>query len=66
MQLLNLLRPRRRWIQFSLRTLFVLTTLICIRLSYHAWRFQTEREIVSLNVHQARYRCGLFLRHISL
>ena len=47
MQLLNLLRPRRRWFQFSLRTLFVLTTLLSLWLSYNAWTFHTEREIVA-------------------
>ncbi len=43
----RLLRPRRRWFQYRLRTLFVLTTLVAVWLSYHAWRFQKEQAIVA-------------------
>ena len=41
------LRPKRRWFQYRLRTLFVLMTLVCVWLSYNAWRFQRERAIVA-------------------
>jgi hypothetical protein len=41
------LRPKRRWFQYRLRTLFVLMTLVCVWLSYNAWRFQQEKAIVA-------------------
>jgi hypothetical protein len=44
---LQLFRPRRRWFQYRLRTLFVLMTLVCVWLSYNAWRYQREQEIVA-------------------
>jgi hypothetical protein len=40
-------RPRRRWFQYRLRTLFVLMTLVCVWLSYNAWRYHREQEIVA-------------------
>jgi hypothetical protein len=44
---LQLFRPKSRWFQYRLRTLFVLMTLLCVWLSYNAWRYQQEKAIVA-------------------
>jgi hypothetical protein len=41
------LRPRRRWFQFSIRSLLALTALVACWLSYNAWRFQKEQQVVA-------------------
>jgi len=35
MTIFNLIRPKRRWLQFSLRSMFVLTTLVAIACSWY-------------------------------
>ena len=44
---LQLFRPKRRWFQYRLRTLFVLMTLVCVWLNYNAWRYHREEAIVA-------------------
>ena len=44
---LQCFRPKHRWFQYRLRTLFVLMTLVCIWLSYNAWRYEREQVIVA-------------------
>jgi hypothetical protein len=44
---LQSLRPKRRWFQYRLRTLFVLMTLLCLWLSHNAWRYREEQTIVA-------------------
>ena len=44
---LQLFRPKRRWFQYRLRTLFVLMTLVCVWLNYDAWRYHREEAIVA-------------------
>ena len=40
-------KPRRRWFQFSLRTLFVLVTVLCVWLAMTANRARKQREAVA-------------------
>ena len=39
-------KPRRRWFQYSLRTLFVLVTVLCVCLAVTANRARRQREAV--------------------
>jgi hypothetical protein len=45
-RLCSLFRPKRSWLQYRLRTLFVLTMLVAVWLSYNTCRFQREKSIV--------------------
>ena len=38
--------PRRRWFQYSLRTLFVLVTVLCVWLAVTVERVRKQREAV--------------------
>ena len=40
-------KPRRRWFQFSLRTLFVLLTVLCVWLAVTVNRARKQREAVA-------------------
>ena len=40
-------KPRRRWFQFSLRTLFVLVTVLCVWLAVTVNRARKQREAVA-------------------
>ena len=40
-------KPRRRWFQFSLRTLFVLLTVLCVWLAVTVERVRKQREAVA-------------------
>ena len=39
-------KPRRRWFQYSLRTLFVLVTVLCVWLGVTVERARKQREAV--------------------
>jgi hypothetical protein len=41
--------PKRRWFRWSLRTLFVVLTLLCIVLGYHARWIAQRRQFIARN-----------------
>jgi len=40
-------KPRRRWLSYSLRTLFVLVTLLCVWLGLYANRAERQKRAVA-------------------
>jgi hypothetical protein len=46
-KLVNLLKPKRRWAQFSLATMFVVVTVLCVWLSVLADRANRQQAAVA-------------------
>jgi hypothetical protein len=44
---MSLIRPKRRWTQFSLGTMFVVMTALCLRLAWQTNRAHRQREAVA-------------------
>ena len=65
----NLLKPRR-WFRFSLRTMFVIVTMVCVWLGYHLIWIRDRHEILtkhqalaaSVSAQEKRLQCGAALR----
>lgn len=50
--------PKRRWFKFSLRTLFVVMTVVAATLGWLSWRFEQARERRTIMIQYLRAGAG--------